>query len=201
MAGPESCRARPSSTDVAINACWILTATGRPREAVLEGKLNPFPPSVYFGFLGNAYRLAGRSDEAIAALETFHARAPENGVRDLVVVYERAGRREEARGAAARLLAAQPSFTVSAWIDSQFRSDATEFEADIAAPGQPGCRSSRVPRSDSVTSCSTTVTRRSPTGRGLHRCWTARVGLRAIAADVGSWRQFAVDRASRHGDF
>jgi len=134
----------PGSADVAVNACWILTGTGRPHEAVLEGeramKLNPFPPPVYFGFLGNAYRLAGRIDEAITALETFHARAPENGVRDLVIAYERAGRHEEARGAAARLLAAQPRFTVSAWIDSQFRSDTLELESDIAALRAAGLR-------------------------------------------------------------
>ena len=127
----------PGSADVAVNACWIFTATGRAREAVAEGeramKLNPIPPPVYFGFLGNAYRLAGRIDDAIATLEKFHELAPEIGVRDLVIAYERAGRHQEARGAAARLLAAQPGFTVSAWIDSQFRSDTAEFEADIAA--------------------------------------------------------------------
>lgn len=127
----------PSSADVAINACYVLTATGKPRQAVMEGeramRLNPFPPPVYFGFLGNAYRLAGRVDDAIVALETFHARMPENGVRDLVIAYQRAGRHAEAKGAAARLLAAQPGFTVSAWLNSQFRSDALELDADIAA--------------------------------------------------------------------
>jgi tetratricopeptide (TPR) repeat protein len=96
-------------------------------------KLYPIPPPVYYGFLGNAYRLAGRTDEAIAALETFDARLPENGVRDLVIAYERAGRHSEALDAAARLLATQPRFTIGAWIDTQFRSDSAEFDADVAA--------------------------------------------------------------------
>jgi adenylate cyclase len=125
------------SADIAVNACWIFTATGRAREAVAEGeraiKLNPIPPPVYFGFLGNAYRLAGQIDRAIATLEKFHALAPEHGGRDLVIAYERAGRHGEARDALARLLTAQPRYTLGAWIKSQFRSDTAELNADIAA--------------------------------------------------------------------
>jgi adenylate cyclase len=127
----------PGSAEIAVHACWIFSATGRAREAVAEReramKLNPIPPPVYFGLLGNAYRLAGRIDDAIATLEKLHELAPEIGGRDLVIAYERAGRHQEARGAAARLLAAQPEFTVIGWIDSQFRSDTSEFEADVAA--------------------------------------------------------------------
>ena len=50
-----------------------------------------------------------------------------------MLAYERAGRHEEAKGAAMRLLAAQPDFTIRSWIAGQFRCDTAEFEADIAA--------------------------------------------------------------------
>jgi adenylate cyclase len=128
----------PGSADMAVVAGWVLSATGHPREATVEMeramKLNPqCPPLYYLPFLGNAYRLAGRTEEAIAVLEEFYARAPNIGLRDLVLAYERAGQHEKAKGAAARLLVAQPDFTIRSWIDIQFRSDMMEFEADIAA--------------------------------------------------------------------
>jgi adenylate cyclase len=121
-----------------VVAGWVLTATGHAGEAVVELeralKLNPNSPPVYYlTFLGNAYRLTGRHDEAIAILEEFHSRAPPNGIRDLVIAYERSGRHVEAKAAAARLLATQPNFTIKNWIAGQFRNDAAELDADIAA--------------------------------------------------------------------
>jgi adenylate cyclase len=128
----------PGSADMAVIAGWVLTATGHAPEAAVEMeramKLNPHcPPPYYLPFLGNAYRLAGRTEEAIAVLEEFYNQAPNIGIRDLVLAYERAGRHEEAKDAALRLLAAQPDFTIRSWIGIQFRCDTAEFEADMAA--------------------------------------------------------------------
>jgi adenylate cyclase len=128
----------PGSAEMAVAAGWVLIATGHAEEAVVEleraVKLNPNSPPVYYlTFLGNAYRLTGRHKEAIAILEEFHARAAPNGIRDLVLAYERAGRHDEAKAASVRLLAMQPNFTIKDWIAGQFRSDTIDFKADIAA--------------------------------------------------------------------
>jgi hypothetical protein len=40
---------------------------------------------VYLGILGNAYRLSGQIDEAIAAFEAYNARSPGFGLVDLVI--------------------------------------------------------------------------------------------------------------------
>ncbi|TYO63408.1 hypothetical protein FXV83_27530 [Bradyrhizobium hipponense] len=127
----------PGAPKIATFAGYVFTATGLAQEAIAQIekaiRLNPHFPQLYLSFLGNAYRLAGRMDEAIATLEEYSARMPGFGGRDLVIAYERSGRHDEAKDAAARLLKAVPDFTISGWIATQFRSDTTEFEADIAA--------------------------------------------------------------------
>ena len=128
----------PGILRISSFAGYVLTATGNAGEAIPELekaiRLNPhYPdPAMYLGFLGNAYRLAGRLDEAIATLEELSARAPHLGGRDLVLAYIQAGRPDAARSAAARLLASTPAFTVSGWAATQFRSDVVQMEADIA---------------------------------------------------------------------
>jgi adenylate cyclase len=136
---------QPSSPKIANFAAYVLTATGHPDEAIVHieksRRLNPYHHPIHLGFLGNALRLAGRTREAIDVLEEFGSRVPGLGGRDLVIAYERAGMHEEAKEAAARLLSHAPDFSISKWIDTQFRSDAAEFDADIAArrpAGQAG---------------------------------------------------------------
>lgn len=130
-------RLAPGSADLALVAGFVLTSTGHAGEAAAEMEramaLNPHYPAIYLGFLGNAYRLSGRSAQAIGVLEEFAARSPRVGLRDLVIAYGRAGRCDDARRAATRLLAAQPGFTVRGWIERQFRSDTAELAADAAA--------------------------------------------------------------------
>ncbi len=125
----------PGHPLIATDAGAVLTATGHADEAVaaIEKaiRLNPFYPPMWLGFLGNAYRLAGRTDQAIATFEEYSKQNPAS--RDLVIAYQRAGRQEDAKRAAQRLMAASPDFTIARWIDTQFRSDKEEFEADIAA--------------------------------------------------------------------
>lgn len=127
----------PGVPKIATFGGYVFTATGLAKEAIVQMekaiRLNPHFPPLYLGFLGNAYRLAGRTEEAIATLEEYALRMPGFGGRDLVIAYERAGRHEEAKDAAARLLEAVPDFTIGGWISTQFRSDVAEFEADIGA--------------------------------------------------------------------
>ena len=70
----------------------------------------------YLGVLGNAYRLAGRTEEAMAAFRAYHARSPGFGLADIVMIQEQAGQLDDARETAAQLVAARPAFTVKYWL-------------------------------------------------------------------------------------
>jgi tetratricopeptide (TPR) repeat protein len=95
--------------------------------------LSPNYPASYLGQLGNAYRLAGRIDEAIATFRAYHARSPGFGLSDLVICYQQTGRPAEAKRTAAQLLSIRRDFTIAAWAKTQFRADKAGIEADIAA--------------------------------------------------------------------
>ena len=127
----------PGSADVAVFASFVFDNAGLVQEAVMQieraMKLSPtFPPN-YLGQLGNAYRLAGRYDESIAAYEAYHERSPGRGVTDLVIIYQELGQPEKAKTWATRLLLAEPKFTISSWTDTQFRKDTSRLEAEMAA--------------------------------------------------------------------
>lgn len=127
----------PGSADAASFACFALAFAGHPEEAVVQGEraktLIPNNPAYYLGHLGNAYRLAGRFDEAIAAFKAYHTRNPGFGLLDLVIVYQQTNRTEEAKRTAEEFLSIRRGFTISAWANTQFRADAEGLEADIAA--------------------------------------------------------------------
>ncbi len=130
-------RHAPFTASGALWTGYILAVAGLAAEALVQFEraraLNPRSHVVLLGLLGNAYRLTGRTEEAIALLEELSARAPNLGGRDLVIAYQRAGRHDEAHEAARRLLAANPDFSISSWMETQYRGDAAEFEADAAA--------------------------------------------------------------------
>jgi adenylate cyclase len=127
----------PGSADAANFACAVLASSGYPEEAVAHGEramtLSPNCPAYFFGQLGNAYRLSGRIDEAIAAFRAYHARNPGFGLVDLVIAYQHSRRPEEAERAAEQLMSIRRSFTIGAWAGTQFRADKAGLEADVAA--------------------------------------------------------------------
>jgi len=128
----------PSSADAAHFSGLVLAFSGYAAEAVVQVQramtLNPNHPPYYFGVLGNACRLAGRIDEAIAAFETFHALRPGFALVDLVIAYSQSGQPERAKKAAAELLSMRPEFTIAAWLKTQdCRADKALLDADVAA--------------------------------------------------------------------
>ena len=127
----------PGSADVAERASFILTPSGSPEEGLVliqkASTLSPNHPPVYLGILGNAYRLSGQIDEAIAAFEAYNARSPGFGLVDLVIAYLENGQADKAQDAAKRLLSARRDFTIAAWLKTQFRRDTARLEADVAA--------------------------------------------------------------------
>jgi adenylate cyclase len=131
-------RPAPGSADVAQLAGFIVLPSGYAEEAVAlcekSMTLSPNYPSVYLGTLGDAYRQAGRTDEAIAAFEAYHARSPGFGLTDVVIAHHEKGQPEEAKRTAARLMTARPEFTIAGWRKTQFiRRDAARVETDAAA--------------------------------------------------------------------
>ena len=128
----------PGSADVAQLAGFIVLPSGYAEEAIAlcekSISLSPNYPSVYLGTLGDAYRQAGRTDDAIATFEAYHARNPGFGLTDVVIAYQEKSQPEEAKRTAARLMAARPEFTIAGWRKTQFiRRDAERVEADAAA--------------------------------------------------------------------
>jgi adenylate cyclase len=96
--------------------------------------LNPTYPAMYLGSLGNAYRLSGRTEQAIAAFKAYHARNPGFGLTDIVIACQETGQAEEAKRTAEQLLVARPNFTIAAWLNTQLsRRDTAQVEADTAA--------------------------------------------------------------------
>lgn len=127
----------PGSADAMTMACFVLAFAGYPDEAVAYGEramtLSPNYPGYYLGHLGNAYRLAGRFDEAIGAFRAYHARVPGFGLSDLVIAYQQNDQPEEAKRIAEQLLSIRRDFSISAWANTQLRADTAGLSADIAA--------------------------------------------------------------------
>lgn len=132
----------PSSADIAATASYIYSCSGLAEEAVIaiERAIRSHPnhPPYYFGHLGNAYRIAGRFDEAITAFNAFDELSPGCGLVDLVLINRQLDRHEEAIFEATWLLAVKPEFTVRAWIDTQFLKDPAQLESEISALTESG---------------------------------------------------------------
>jgi adenylate cyclase len=80
-------------------------------------RLNPYPPTYYYAHLGNAYRHAGRYEEAIPAYKKAIQISPnfQMAYVGLVTSYGLLGREEEARFAAQEVLRVNPKFSVEVW--------------------------------------------------------------------------------------
>ena len=133
----QAVRLAPGSADAATFACFVLASSGAPEQGIVEGEramtLSPNCPGYYLGHLGHAYRLAGRIEEAIAAFTAYDARSPGFGLADLIIAYQESGRPEQARQAAARLLSVRREFTITAWLRTQLRRDATQLAQEVAS--------------------------------------------------------------------
>ena len=123
-----------------------LKATGVPEHVRvgLEAKLGrdaqpgPNHPTLYLGVLGNAYRLSGQIEEAIAAFEAYNARSPGFGLADLVIAYHENGQPEKSKDAARRLLSARRDFTIAMWQKTQVRRDKARLERTLRRFAPPG---------------------------------------------------------------
>jgi adenylate cyclase len=138
----------PGSADAATFACFVLASSGHPEEAVVQIEkamtLSPNYPANYLGHLGNAYRLSGRFDDAIAAFKAYHERNAGFGLTDLVIAYQQTDQPALAKQTAEQFLAIRPNFNIEAWVNTQFRSDKARLEAEVAALRAAGLPMSRM---------------------------------------------------------
>jgi adenylate cyclase len=146
IAARRAVKVGPSMADVLAFSAFVLASCGRAGEAIGHAEraiaLSPKHPSWYFGVLGNAYRLAGRRDAALASFRGYHEREPGFGLADIVMMQEQAGLAEEARATARQLAVLRPSFTVASFTKTQFRSDGGQLAADIASLRAAGVQES-----------------------------------------------------------
>jgi tetratricopeptide (TPR) repeat protein len=82
--------------------------------------LSPVCSPSYYGYQGNALRLAGRIEEAIIALRAYGAGVPGSRLTGLIILFQQHDRFEEAKQEAANLLNINPKFTISSWRNTQF---------------------------------------------------------------------------------
>jgi adenylate cyclase len=108
----------PNSAGAYVWLGMSLTYAGRPAEAIemIEKgmRLSPFSPAYFMQNLGNAYREAGRFEEAITEYKKCIKRQPNNimGHSLLSMTYAVAGRYEEAREAWSEVLKIDPNYSV-----------------------------------------------------------------------------------------
>jgi len=108
----------PNSFAVLFQVASALVHSGRPEEAIplfhKALRLNPFPASVFFLTLSEAYCMVGRFDEAVEQVKKAVNRDPKNQLPYLALAAASilAGREGEARAAAGEVLKINPKFSL-----------------------------------------------------------------------------------------
>jgi len=111
----------PNDADARAHMANIFNFVGKRKEAINLSKqairLNPFPQSYYFSFLGEALCLAGQYEEAIKAYKKALHLYPKDSssMAGMAVAYSLLGRKKEAKAIAADFLMLRPRFSVKQW--------------------------------------------------------------------------------------
>ena len=136
----------PNFADAYVQLGAVLCSAGRAEEAVefiKQGmRLNPYYPDWYAFNLGNAYRLTGRTEEAIAAHRDALIRNPNLLLAHLGLagIYSELGREEEARAEAAEVLRISPAFSLEGWRQFSPLKDQAILERQIDALRKAGLK-------------------------------------------------------------
>ena len=136
----------PNNANSYADLGMILTWAGRPEEgiALIEKamRLNPHYPAYYLNYLGFAYRLAGRYEEAVAMAKQLLARTPNSGLahQQLANCYVKMGRLDEARAEAAEVLRIMPHFSLEALRQNFPFKDPAVLERELDAWRQAGLK-------------------------------------------------------------
>ena len=121
MEGERAIALNPNDAEAYANLASTLNCVGRAQEAVglveKAMRLNPRYPAFYLYVLGHAFRLLGRTEEAITIQKRALARSPDFLVSHvaLAVMYSESERAQEARTEAAEILRIYPHFSLERW--------------------------------------------------------------------------------------
>jgi adenylate cyclase len=124
----------------------ILNFSGRPEEAIRlvekAMRLDPYYPLRYLHYLGHAYRLLGRYEEAIATFKKILNRNPNwlPAHISLAAIYSELGREEEARAEAAEVLRISPNFSLEGRRQRIPRKDQAVVERTLDALRKAGLK-------------------------------------------------------------
>jgi len=146
MEGERAITLNPNDAEAYANLASTLNFGGRAREALglIEKaiRLNPRCPAFYLYVLGQALRLLGRTEEAIATQKRALARSPDFLVShvSLVVMYSESGREQEARAEAVEVLRIQPHLSLERWQQGLPFKDQGEVERVVTALRKAGLK-------------------------------------------------------------
>jgi adenylate cyclase len=136
----------PNQGGIYAGLANILSFLGRPEEALglVEKalRLNPKLPPVNLLYLGHTYYLAGRTEEAIAALKKSLNGSPADLDAHLLLaaVYSELGRDTEAQAEAAEVLRINPKWSLEVWKQRAPYKDPAMLERVFAALHKAGLK-------------------------------------------------------------
>jgi adenylate cyclase len=119
--GEKAVNLLPNGADVTGLYALNLSASGRQDEAIVmfnqSIRLNPITPDWVFQYLGRAYILAGRFDDAIVVLNKILTRNPDflGAHVYLTAAYNMAGREKDARASSEEVLKINPKFSLESF--------------------------------------------------------------------------------------
>ena len=135
--GEKAVALSPNGAEVAALLAFTLTYTGELERsiALLERamRLSPSYPDWYRWTLGQAYRLASRYEDAVAAFTTRLDDNPEALTPrvELVMTYGEMGDEAKARAEAAQVLRINPEFSIQTWTQAPRYKDPAITNRDI----------------------------------------------------------------------
>jgi adenylate cyclase len=136
----------PNYADAYVTLADMLCFAGRPEPAVglveQAMRLNPQHPPYYLWSLGHAYRLLGRSGEAITALRKLIVQNPDHLTAHvlLAATYSEVGREEEARAEAAEILRINSNYSLTIVQERMPYKDSALLDRQVAALRKAGLR-------------------------------------------------------------
>ncbi|MBI3796619.1 MAG: tetratricopeptide repeat protein [Deltaproteobacteria bacterium] len=136
----------PNYADAYVTLADVLCFAGQPEPAVglveQAMRLNPRYPPSYLWSLGHAYRLLGRSAEALTALQKLANQNPDHLTVHvlLAAIYSELGREKEARAEATEILRISPQYSLATVQERTPYKDPASIERQVAALRKAGLK-------------------------------------------------------------